>query len=60
MWSHDERKEIPNVVADMATVRCPKCGMVVKKYVESHYTGGTKCILLAKYCRYCRNSLNNK
>lgn len=60
MWSHDEQKEIPNIIAAFATIRCPECGSIVKKYVESHYTGGTKCVLLAKYCRYCRGSLDNE
>lgn len=60
MWSHDERKEIPNIIAAFSTVRCPECGETVKKYVESHYTGGAKCVLLAKYCRYCQGSLNNE
>lgn len=60
MWSHDEAKEIPNIVADMETVRCPKCGMIVRKYVDSHYSGGIKCVLLAKYCRYCQSSLGNE
>ncbi len=59
MWSHDERKEISNTMAASATIRCPKCGKTVKKYVESHYTGGIKCVLLAKYCHYCWGSLNN-
>ena len=60
MWSHDEAREITNMVAGMAMVRCPECGMLVKKYVESHYTGGMKCVLLAKYCQYCGGSLENE
>lgn len=60
MWSHDERKEIPNIVASFSTVRCPHCGAIVKKYVESHYTGGGKCVILANYCRYCTGSLDNE
>lgn len=60
MWSHDERKEIPNIIADMATIRCKECGKIVKKYVPSWYTGGSKCVLLAKYCHYCNASLNNE
>ena len=60
MWSHDEQKEISNAYIMMARVRCTHCGSIVKKYVESHYTGGTPCVLLAKYCRYCNKELNNQ
>ena len=59
MWSHDEQKEVNNGYAVMARVRCPHCGAIVKKYIESHYTGGRPCVLLARYCRYCRNSLDS-
>lgn len=59
IWSHDENKSIPIFTADMSTIRCPECGKIVRKYVESHYTGGIKCVLLAKYCRYCNGALRN-
>ena len=53
MWSHDEQKEINDVYASAARIRCEHCGKIIKKYVESHYTGGAKCVLLTNYCRYC-------
>lgn len=58
IWSHDEQKNIPNFMAKNETITCKNCGKVVRKYVDSHYTGGQPCVLLAKYCRYCRESLN--
>lgn len=58
VWSHDEGKRISDSYAAGARVRCKNCGAVVKKYVESHYTGGSKCVILAKYCRYCETYLN--
>ncbi len=57
MWSHDEQKEINDGYAVMARITCKYCGAIVHKYVESHYTGGAKCVILAKYCRFCGNSL---
>jgi len=57
MWSHDEQKEINDSYAVMARITCKYCGAVVHKYVESHYTGGSKCVILAKYCRFCGNAL---
>lgn len=57
MWSHDEQKEINDNYAAMARITCKYCGAVVHKYVESHYTGGSKCVILAKYCRFCGNAL---
>ena len=54
MWSHDEQKEINDSYAVMARITCKYCGAVVHKYVESHYTGGSKCVILAKYCRFLR------
>lgn len=59
MWSHDERKNINNGYAAMARVKCQNCGAIVRKYVDSHYTGGQSCVLLTKYCRYCNKPLNN-
>ena len=59
MWSHDEQKEINDSYAVMARITCKYCGAIVHKYVESHYTGGSKCVILAKYCRFCGNALNN-
>ena len=59
MWSHDEQEEVSDGYVAMATVRCPHCGAIVKKYIKSWYTGGRPCVLLAKYCRYCSSSLNN-
>ena len=57
MWSHDEQKEINDGYAVMARIACKHCGAIVHKYVESHYTGGAKCVILAKYCRFCGNAL---
>lgn len=57
IYSHDEQKRINVGYSKMATVRCPSCGAVDRKYVDSHYTGGSPCVLLAKYCRYCHSSL---
>lgn len=57
MWSHDEQKEINDSYVVMARITCKYCGAVVHKYVESHYTGGSKCVILAKYCRFCGNAL---
>ena len=57
MWSHDEQKEINDGYAVMARITCKHCGAIVHKYVESHYTGGAKCVILAKYCRFCGNAL---
>lgn len=59
MWSHDEQKEVSTGTVAMARVRCPHCDSIVPKYVQSHYTGGQLCVLLAKYCRYCRGSLDS-
>lgn len=59
MWSHDENKEINDAYAKMARVRCPHCNGINPKYIESHYTGGNPCVILAKYCKYCRSYLNN-
>jgi len=58
VWSHDEGKRISDSYAAGARVRCKNCGAVVKKYVESHYTGGSRCVILAKCCRYCGNYLD--
>ena len=58
MWSHDEQKNISDGYVAMARVRCPYCKCIVRKYVESHYTGGTPCVLFAKYCRNCGHSLS--
>ena len=57
MWSHDEGKHINGNYAAMATVRCPHCYCINRKYVESHYTGGAPCVLLARYCRNCSKEL---
>ena len=57
IWSHDEQKRINTLYAEVAKKKCPKCGREVRKYVESHYTGGQPCVLLAKYCRYCGSEL---
>lgn len=59
MWSHDENKEISVVESKTSTILCPYCKRIVKKYVESHYTGGIPCVLLAKYCRWCGGSLES-
>ena len=59
MWSHDEKKEITKIEFATAVVRCSYCGSLVRKYVESHYTGGSPCALLARYCRYCSGYLKH-
>lgn len=57
MWSHDENKNVSDGYVAMARVKCPNCGAILKKYVDSHYTGGSPCVLLARYCRHCNSSL---
>lgn len=59
MWSHDEQKEISNECAKNAMIRCPRCGEIVNRYIPSWYTGGSPCVITAKYCKYCRSDLNN-
>lgn len=59
MWSHDEQKRVNDGYVAMATVRCSHCGSIQKKYVKSHYTGGTPCVLLARYCRGCQKELRH-
>jgi hypothetical protein len=54
-WSHDEQKSISSFTARFSTIVCDRCGAILNKYVESHYTGGEPCVLLTKYCRYCNN-----
>lgn len=58
IWSHDEQHQITLYSAENWTVRCKRCGHIVNRYVKSHYTGGEPCVLLAKYCRHCGESLN--
>ncbi len=57
MWSHDEQRELNDVYANIAMVRCPHCNGLQDKYVKSHYTGGSPCVLLVRFCRYCKKSL---
>ena len=59
MWSHDEQKEINNGYAKMARVICVHCNSIQRKYVDSHYTGGTPCVLLARYCMICGKDLRS-
>lgn len=60
MWSHDERKHISPVEFECSMKTCPHCGRINKKYVESHYTGGQPCALLAKYCTRCGGELERR
>lgn len=56
MWQHEEQKEISDFEFTTSCVVCSKCGQVNRKYIESHYTGGNRCCIKAKYCSICGTS----
>lgn len=60
MWVHDEGCNISDFEAKHAKLNCPHCGKVVRRYVESWYSGGFPCMILAKYCRWCGEQLDRR
>ena len=59
MWQHEEQREISNFEFETARTTCLKCGHLNRKYLESHYTGGMRCCIKAKYCSICGTELEN-